>query len=271
MDARALLLRAARLACGVAALTALVQAGNAVAAATCSATSGRDTLPLVELFTSEGCDSCPPADRWLSATFPVAPAVPVATVLAFHVDYWDRLGWKDRFAATAYTDRQYAAMRASGATFVYTPQVLVQGRDAEFGRRNRASELLAQARSRPARATIALEAREGDDGLTAARARVTVADAALRRNAVVWLAYTESGLATDVKAGENRGVRLVHDHVVRALSGPHAVDGNGATDATISRPARAERGRGAALVAVVQDAKSGDVLQTLTLPSCGGD
>ncbi len=271
MDARSYLRRAARLACGAAALTVLVQAGNAVAAVACSATSGRDTLPLVELFTSEGCDSCPPADRWLSATFPVATAPPVATVLAFHVDYWDRLGWKDRFAAPAYTDRQYAAMRANGATFVYTPQVLVQGRDAEFGRRHRASELVDQARSRPARArTIALETHVGDDGPVAARAHVTVADAALRRNAVLWLAYTESGLVSDVKAGENRGVRLAHDHVVRALSGPHAVDGIGDTEATIARPRLPERGRGAALVAVVQDAKSGDVLQTLTLPACGG-
>jgi hypothetical protein len=270
MDALSHIRRAARLACGVAALTTLVHSGPAVAAATCSATSGRDTLPLVELFTSEGCASCPPAHRWLSATFPVATAPPVATVLAFHVDYWDRLGWKDRFAAPAYTDRQYAAMRANGATFVYTPQVLVQGRDAEFGRRKRASELVAQARSRPARATIALETRAVDDGPVAARARVTVADAALRRNAVLWLAYTESSLVSDVKAGENRGVRLMHDHVVRALSGPHAVDGNGETEATIARPRPAERGRGAALVAVVQDAKSGDVLQTLTLPACGG-
>jgi hypothetical protein len=270
MDARSCLRRAAWLACGAAALTVLVQAGNAVAAVACSATSGRDTLPLVELFTAEGCDSCPPADRWLSATFPVATAPPVATVLAFHVDYWDRLGWKDRFAASAYTDRQYAAMRANGATFVYTPQLLVQGRDAEFGRGHRASDLVAQARSRPARATIALEARVGDDGPVAARARVTVADAALRRNAVLWLAYTESGFVSDVKAGENRGVRLVHDHVVRALSGPHVVDGQGETEATIAWPRLPERGRGAALVAVVQDAKSGDVLQTLTLPACGG-
>ena len=111
-------------------------------------------------------------------------------------------------------------MRANGATFVYTPQVLVQGRDAEFGRRHRASELVDQrgagrrgrrSRSKPASGTMA----------RLAGAHVTVADAALRRNAVLWLAYTESGLVSNVKAGENRGVRLAHDHVVRALSEPH--------------------------------------------------
>src|SRR3954467_15010246 len=73
----------------------------------CNATSGREVTPLVELFTSEGCDSCPPADRWLSATFP-ADGAPTASVLAFHVDYWDRLGWKDRFAAPQFTSRQHA-------------------------------------------------------------------------------------------------------------------------------------------------------------------
>ncbi|MFO1322908.1 MAG: DUF1223 domain-containing protein [Burkholderiales bacterium] len=237
-------------------------------AGVCAATSGPATVPLVELFTSEGCDSCPPADRWLSATFPKAGQG--TSVLAFHVDYWDRLGWKDRFAAPAYTERQYAAMRASGATFVYTPQVLVQGRDAEVGRANRAQPMLAAARSRPARATIDVETAGGGDGTLRVSARVKVADPALRRNAVVWLAYTDSGLVSDVKAGENRGERLTHDHVVRALQGPYAVDaaGNATANATFARPA--ERGRDAAVVAVVQDAKTGDVLQTLTSLGCGG-
>jgi hypothetical protein len=260
-------LRAGMLTAGAAVLL-MIPMTPARAAAACTAASGRDTVPLVELFTSEGCSSCPPADRWLSATFPTNGAV--ASVLAFHVDYWDRLGWKDRFATAAYTERQYAAMRAGGGTFVYTPQVLVQGRDAEVGRGNRATELLAAARGRPARATIALEADPADNAQTTVRVKATVADAVLRNSAVVWVAYTDSGLVSDVKAGENRGVRLTHDHVVRALLGPYAVNAQGeaAATATFARPA--ERGRDAALVAIVQDTKSGDVLQTLTLPACGG-
>ena len=95
----------------------------------CTAKSGREAVALVELYTSEGCDSCPPADRWLSTTFRKGVAGVAAIPLAFHVDYWDRLGWKDRFASPAYTERQYVAMRANHAGFVYTPQVLVQGRD----------------------------------------------------------------------------------------------------------------------------------------------
>ena len=236
----------------------MVSTGHALAAPACSATSGRETLPLVELYTSEGCDSCPPADRWLSATFPVDGAA--ASVLAFHVDYWDRLGWKDRFATPAYTARQYASMRASGATFVYTPQVLVQGRDVDSARR---AGTVDSARKRPARATIAMETATGD-----VRVRASVTDKALRRSAELWVAYTDSGLVSDVKAGENRGVQLHHDHVVRALQGPLAFDEAGDASASVPIAAPTERGRKPALVAFVQDRTNGEVLQTLTL-RCG--
>ena len=233
----------------------MVVTSAAHAAPACTATSGRDTLPLVELYTSEGCDSCPPADRWLSSTFPASAAT--TSVLAFHVDYWDRLGWKDRFASAAYTARQYASMRARGATFVYTPQVLVQGRDVDAGRRVSAVQ---EARTRAARATISLAADGGD-----VRAAAGVADKALRRNAALWIAYTDSGLVSDVKAGENRGVQLRHDHVVRALHGPFAVDDAGQASAAISVAPPKERGRDAALVAFVQNRANGEVLQTVTL------
>jgi hypothetical protein len=77
------------------------------AAATCNAVSGALTIPVVELYTSEGCDSCPPADRWLSETFPRTLEAAKPLALAFHVDYWDRLGWTDRFATAGWTERQY--------------------------------------------------------------------------------------------------------------------------------------------------------------------
>ena len=85
----------------------LARAGDAIA------TSARTTAPVVELYTSEGCNSCPPADRWLS-TLKADPAV---VALAFHVDYWDRLGWKDRFASAAFTQRQAAQQATNGARF----------------------------------------------------------------------------------------------------------------------------------------------------------
>jgi len=234
----------------------------------CTATSGPQTTPLVELFTSEGCSSCPPADRWLTAQFPAARLDAGAVALAFHVDYWDRLGWKDRFASAQFTQRQYDAMRANRATFVYTPQVLIQGRDAPAWKGGAAASLAAAAK-RPARASVTLEAiRDGTAYRVQANARVP--DTTLWTNAVLWLAYADSGLASDVKAGENRGVRLVHDHVVRSLHGPFTVNAKGEAATSVAIPVPAERGRTPMLVAFVQDTKNGDVLQTLTLPACGG-
>ena len=107
------------------ALLALALLAPAHAAPACSARSAATVTPVVELYTSEGCNSCPPADRWLSKLKADAPVV----ALAFHVDYWDRLGWKDRFASPAFTQRQAEQQRTSGARFSYTPQVIIDGAD----------------------------------------------------------------------------------------------------------------------------------------------
>ena len=96
--------------------------------AACDAKSPDHLVALIELYTSEGCDSCPPADKWLSRIVGgdgARRAVPIA----FHVDYWDRLGWKDRFASASFTDRQAAQQASNGARFSYTPQVVVDGQD----------------------------------------------------------------------------------------------------------------------------------------------
>ena len=98
---------------------------QAQTAATCNARAGSSVAPVVELYTSEGCNSCPPADRWLSRLKADSSVV----ALAFHVDYWDRLGWKDRFASPAHTQRQGQEQARNGARFSYTPQVVVDGAD----------------------------------------------------------------------------------------------------------------------------------------------
>src|SRR5271169_4485890 len=96
--------------------------------ADCRAVSPNYTVALLEFYTSEGCDSCPPADRWFSSLH-LGPDAPHAAALAFHVDYWDRLGWRDRFGSAAFTQRQQEQMRRHDASMVYTPQVLLQGND----------------------------------------------------------------------------------------------------------------------------------------------
>lgn len=169
------------------------------APATCRASSGASMPTVIELYTSEGCDSCPAADKWLASL----KGRPGIVRLAFHVDYWDRLGWKDRFADPAYTRRQYEISPKSGARFVYTPQVLVDG--AEY----RDWPALPPDHAQAAVVTIALT----QDGATY-EARVVRGHGAPQRLAAYWV-VTEDDHVSEVKAGENRGVTLHHDAVVR--------------------------------------------------------
>src|SRR5260221_14774043 len=122
MDHHAIPSRTRALAIGAAAAILMITSIPGRTATTCAAESGAQTVPLVELFTSEGCDSCPPADRWLSSEFPPLPTRASPLALAFHVDYWDRLGWRDRVPSAQFTPPQHGEISPNGATFVYTPQ-----------------------------------------------------------------------------------------------------------------------------------------------------
>lgn len=172
-------------------------------ASSCTARSAATVTPVVELYTSEGCNSCPPADQWLSKL----KADPGIVALAFHVDYWDRLGWKDRFASPAYTQRQAQQQQSNGARFSYTPQVVLDGKDHKDWYATPAPSS-AKARA-PASVELAL-VRDGERFT----ATVQAAANAPARLAAFW-AVTEQGHKTAVKAGENEGVTLTHDFVVR--------------------------------------------------------
>jgi hypothetical protein len=251
----------------------LMVAANAGRAAptTCHAVSGPRTLPLVELFTSEGCDSCPPADRWLSTQFPPQRSrdLPAgsAVALSYHVDYWDRLGWRDRFASAQFTQRQRDESSAGGAAFVYTPQVVVQGHDVAGWNRGLAGAAITAAERRPPRALIAIDVTPEADALRV-RANANVQDPALRKNAALWIAYVDNGHVTDVAAGENRGSRLRHDHVVRALHGPYPVDAKGVAAAVLTQKPPADPGTAPSVVAFVQDLSNADVLQAVASSEC---
>lgn len=223
----------------------------------CTARSGSQVVPLVELYTSEGCSSCPPADRWLSAQ----SSDDSVNWLAFHVDYWDDIGWPDRFASAAYSQRQRARVGAGGGSTVYTPQVMV-GTDVRASwhsvRGLRAS--LQQARQ-PALAALALRLQPDGDGwqaaLGAARTPAAGTDAAQ-----VWLAQYSDAQVSEVKAGENRGVTLHHDRVVRRLWGPWPLQA-----ATLAQRVTLESSSPQwGVVAFVQD-RSGRVWQSLGLPA----
>lgn len=164
----------------------------------CEVRSGERLTPVIELYTSEGCSSCPPADQWLS-TLKGKNVV----AQAFHVDYWDYIGWVDRFATPANTIRQRNIAAINGLRTIYTPQVVRNGQDWRDLPRAAISEL-------PARATIVLLRRDHVDSFEAS---VTPAPGVGR-----WSAYwtvTEHGHNSRVRAGENAGSTLQHDFVVR--------------------------------------------------------
>lgn len=191
----------------------------------CEAVSGVGIAPVIELYTSEGCSSCPPADQWLSglrresggqpgneaAGGSTRASAPTGAVIqAFHVGYWDYLGWVDRFATPAHAQRQREIARREGLRTIYTPQVLRQGQDWP-GWADSRDPLTLVRRASPGPAAAQIELRRIDDQRYEARVRTD--DRELR-----WAAYwtvTEHGHVSRVRAGENAGETLRHDFVVR--------------------------------------------------------
>jgi hypothetical protein len=247
----------------VAAVLMLPSAGHTE----CRATSPAYTAALIELYTSEGCDSCPPADRWLSRPA-LEPTESRAVALAFHVDYWDRLGWRDRFGSAAFTARQYEEVHRQHTGFAYTPQVVIQGRDFPQWRSPEQPEAaIAAANARPSRAAIDLAAQRRGTRAVEVDVTVRIPERRDRANARVHVALVQGALASDVAAGENAGKRLSHDHVVREWRAGFKPDSNGDVRERITFALPAETGP-LAIVAFVEDAGSGDVLQALSLPLC---
>lgn len=248
----------------IVAAAASVAATAAADAGTCDAVS-RATVPaIIELYTSEGCNSCPPADRWLSARIASARQGQQADfiALAFHVDYWDYLGWKDAFAQPAFAQRQSALARRGGASGVYTPQVFVNGRDDRSWTRSGAVGLA----SNPAAATVRFDVTSHwrDDGITIS-GKVVALDSTPLQPVRLRYAVTENGLVTAVRAGENRGETLRHDAVVRAY-GALSVDAHGAFAGGAPLP-RGIR-RDASVTQVIAEDLRGNVLAAATL-ACG--
>jgi hypothetical protein len=185
----------------------------------------------VELFTSEGCSSCPSADAALRELETAQSLAGVEVIaLGQHVDYWNRLGWKDPFSSTAFTERQREYAKGFGEGN-YTPQAVVNGRYEFVGsRRQELAETVLKAAKAP-RATVSLS------WLANGRLAVHVADLpAGTKPAEVLLAVTETGLATKVGRGENSGRLLRHASVVRTLRplGTVAADGTFSTSAPLN-------------------------------------
>jgi hypothetical protein len=224
---------------------------SAIAPVACVAQSGALVPTVVELYTSEGCSSCPPADRWLSGLKSRDGVV----ALAFHVDYWDSLGWKDRFAQPQFTQRQNATQRTSGARFAYTPQVIVDGRDAPDW-----PGLPAAALRGKAAATVGLTLARDASGLALTVSPGAGAPARLSG----YVAVVDDGMQTRVGAGENRGETLRQDGVVRELL-PWNLVGAQPSTLRLTSSAALEPGATRRWVAVATDGIYGKPVQAVTL------
>jgi hypothetical protein len=191
------------------------------------------TPVLVELFTSEGCSSCPPADKLLAqigAQQPVNGAD--AIILEEHVDYWDGQGWPDPFASKEATQRQESYAKILHAE-VYTPQIIVDGRVEVLGSDERAAQRAIQIATGAPKTDLDLSwvgatATMGGPKLLRVRLKkLSDASASDGKNAEVFLAITENHLHSDVRRGENAGRGLQHEGVVRKLTSLGSADGTG--------------------------------------------
>ncbi|WP_324734469.1 DUF1223 domain-containing protein [Pseudomonas paeninsulae] len=170
-------------------------------------TSSATATPVLELFTSQGCSSCPPAERWLSALTEHPALWNEVIPLAFHVDYWDRLGWVDPFANPGYSARQRAYARSGGSQGVYTPEFILAGHEWRGWFQRQPLPLVQM----PTVGRLVLEI-DGDN----LKLTFTPANSAPAR-LTAHVARLGFGLSTAVGRGENAGRTLTHDFVVLTL------------------------------------------------------
>jgi hypothetical protein len=246
---------------------------SVASAATCDAVvqgrSGSRVQPVVELYTSEGCDSCPPADRWFSGLQLEKQGV---VPLAFHVDYWDYIGWKDRFARADFAERQRDIVRRRGGRTVYTPQVMMNGQDIRATSNSGLETATREASAKPATLELAMAAKPAGNRLDI-DLQLSVPQGRAPTGTKLYLAITESSLSSRVTAGENKGALLKHDHVVREFVGPiewptaDGRDGRAALRHSLTIQPSWQR-EALTLVAFADDNRTGEVLQSLAVPLC---
>lgn len=198
---------------------ALLSHSSGLPAGLLASGGGSGSQPVVlELFTSEGCSSCPPADAFLKE-LDDAGRVENVEIIAIeeHVDYWDHLGWRDPFSAHKWTERQQQYAGTFHHDGVYTPQLVINGRsDVSGGTQGDALQKIAEAATLPA-AEIALKT----NSVSASSAEFSITLGSTppeAHSAELWLAVTERGLSSDVLRGENGGRKLAHAAVLRSLT-----------------------------------------------------
>jgi len=215
--------------------------------AACTAQSAAERPHLVELYTSEGCSSCPPAERWMSTLRKHADLIG----LEFHVDYWDSSAWRDPFSDHAYTVRQQKLADRGNKHQIYSPQIWLDGHIWS----NWPKGAQPDAVTAPA-PQLKLSAEAAD------KLHVTLDAEGANPDQRVYAALSESGLSEHVRGGENRGETLNHDEVVRSFGGPFSLPH---ADIDLKIPGKIDASK-ASIVAFVTDERDGSVVQALRVP-----
>ncbi len=165
-------------------------------------------IPVLELFTSQGCSSCPPADRLLGRYADMENII----VLSYHVDYWNRLGWKDPFSSEVFSQRQKDYAKVFQLSGVYTPQLVINGEKEMIGSdESKITETLKKERTRESAATLQINEIKTDDN----KVTINYTIHGNENNSILNIALIQNKITTSVKAGENNGVELTNYNVVR--------------------------------------------------------
>lgn len=217
-------------------------------------------LVVVELFTSQSCSSCPPADKFLGE---LAKRKDVLA-LSMHVDYWNALGWRDSWSSPKVTARQRRYSRALGTRYVSTPQAIIQGRAYAVGSdRTAITRAIDNARRRASARVQPLVSMTGPDGLT-----VKLPEGSPGNEATVWLVVFDDGHTVNIGAGENSGATITYTNVVRELRPIGSWNGKAKT---ITVDISNEQAAGYGNCAILVQAKgSGTILGAISLPMRSG-
>ncbi|HJU99419.1 MAG TPA: DUF1223 domain-containing protein [Burkholderiaceae bacterium] len=243
-----------------------------LAANRCDALSPAYRVALLELYTSEGCSSCPPADQYVSGLRASGVTPEQAVLLALHVDYWNGIGWQDPFSNAVYSARQRWLTTLAGSRTVYTPELFVAGQELRGGVERWTGGVPAAVKrinAQVAQADIRITL-----GQVSAAGLPVAVKASAARAGTLFVALVESGLASKVTAGENSGRLLRHDHVVRTWLAPLPLssgDKAGIHTATVkgTLPLPPGAAPGKLGVSAFVQSERGEVLQALSLPLCG--
>lgn len=228
----------------------------------CSSQSGDQLAALLELYTSEGCSSCPPADRWVNNLKGNGLSSSQVVPLSLHVDYWNYIGWKDPFSKAQYTQRQRYFGRINRLSSIYTPQMMLNGRDFRGWRRGSAKSAIRSINQHKPKASITINTRWASPDNIVISTNALVPLPSDRTNVQLNIAVFENNLRSRVLAGENNGRRLEHNYVVRKLFTTDMIDNQGQLkhNTSLLIPKDWKR-KDLGVAAFVQNIRNGDVYQ----------